>query len=106
MLQQHGEKLLKGLPRDETLSPDIIDQVTAYIDENYMLDVGIGQLAEQFNITPNYLSTLFHKKAGINFMSYLKMVRMHKARELLSDPNIQISAGCGASRVLEYTPFC
>jgi AraC-like DNA-binding protein/CheY-like chemotaxis protein len=89
-LRQHGEQLLKGSPRDAALTPDIIDQVTAYIDENYMLDIGIGQIAEQFNITPNYLSTLFHRKAGTNFMSYLKMVRMHKARELLTDPNIQI----------------
>jgi two-component system response regulator YesN len=90
MLQLHGEQLLKGLPGDETQNLDIIGQVTAYIDENYMLNVGIGQIAEQFNITPNYLSTLFHKKAGTNFMSYLKMVRMLKARELLTDPNIQI----------------
>jgi two-component system response regulator YesN len=90
LLQQHGEQLLKGLPRDATLTPDIIDQVTSFIDENYMLNIGIGQLAERFSITPNYLSTLFHRKAGTNFMSYLKMVRMLKAKELLTDPNVQI----------------
>jgi two-component system response regulator YesN len=55
-----------------------------------MFDVGIGQIAEQFHITPNYLSALFHKKTGTNFMSYLKWVRMLKAKELLTDPNIQI----------------
>jgi len=89
-LRQHSEHLLKRLPQDETLVPDIIDQVTSFIDENYMLNIGIGQLAEQFNITPNYLSTLFHRKASTNFMSYLKNVRMLKAKELLIDPNIQI----------------
>jgi two-component system response regulator YesN len=95
VLQGHGERLLKGLPRDEVLRdeipiPDIIDQVTAFIAENYMLAIGIGQLAEQFNITPNYLSTLFHRKTGITFMGYLKKVRMLKAKELLTDPNIQV----------------
>ena len=57
LLQKHGERLLKGLPKEATLTPDIIDQVTSFIDENYMLDIGIGLLAEQFNITPNYFST-------------------------------------------------
>ncbi|MGE5223511.1 MAG: response regulator transcription factor [Omnitrophica WOR_2 bacterium] len=90
LLQQHGEQLKKRLPRDEILNPDIIDQVTTYVDRNYMHDIGIGQMAEQFNITPNYLSTLFHRKIGINFMSYLKKVRMLKAKELLTDPNIQV----------------
>jgi two-component system response regulator YesN len=42
------------------------------------------------NITPNYLSALFHRKTGTNFMSYLKKTRMLKAKELLADPNIQI----------------
>jgi two-component system response regulator YesN len=90
VLQQHGEQLLKGVPKAETLSPDIIHQVTSFIDENYMFDIGIGQIAEQFHITPNYLSTLFHKRTGTNFMSYLKKVRMLKAKELLTDSKIQI----------------
>ncbi len=90
LLHQHGEQLLKGRPKEETLNPDIVDQVISFIDDNYMLDIGIGQIAEQFNITPNYLSTLFHRKAGTNFMSYLKMVRMLKAKELFTDPNIQV----------------
>jgi two-component system response regulator YesN len=33
---------------------------------------------------------LFHKKTGTNFMSYLKTVRMLKAKELLADPDVHI----------------
>jgi two-component system response regulator YesN len=89
-LQQHGERILHEPVKDEVQSMDLIDQVIAYIDQNYMLDVGLGQLAERFYITPNYLSTLFHKKTGVNFMSYLKEIRMLRAKELLADTNIQI----------------
>jgi two-component system response regulator YesN len=90
ILQHHGEQLLNELPNDELEGTDLIDKMVKFIDENFMLDTGIGQIAERLNITPNYLSTLFHKKTGTNFMSYLKNVRLHKAKELLTDPNIQI----------------
>jgi len=89
-LQQYGERLLHEMSKDEAQSADVVDQVISFVDENYMRDVGIGQIADRLGITPNYLSTLFHKKTGINFMSYLKRARMLKAKELLTDPNIQI----------------
>ncbi len=89
-LQQHGEGLLHEMSKDEVQAADIVNQVIAFVDENYMRDIGIGQIAERLGITPNYLSTLFHKKTGVNFMSHLKRVRMLKAKEFLTDPNIQI----------------
>jgi two-component system response regulator YesN len=55
-----------------------------------MYDIGIGQIAEQLHMTPNYLSTLFHKKTGSTFMVYLTKTRMLRAKELLADPHIQI----------------
>jgi two-component system response regulator YesN len=89
-LHRYGDQLLNANPKDETQGADIIDQVTSFINENYMRNIGIGQIAEKFNITPNYLSTLFHKKTETTFMSYLKKVRMLRAKELLSNPNVQI----------------
>ena len=90
VLRQHGEHLLNEMPKDEIQGLDLIDQVIAYIDQHYMFNTGIGQIAERFYITPNYLSTLFHKKTGVNFMSYLKKIRLLKAKELLADPKIQV----------------
>jgi two-component system response regulator YesN len=89
-LQQHGEQRLRQATRDEAQMAHLIDQAIALVDENYMRNIGIGQIAERLNITPNYLSTLFHKKTGVNFMSYVKKVRLLKAQALLSDPDVQI----------------
>jgi two-component system response regulator YesN len=89
-LQRYGEGLLHEISKDDAQSADVVDQVLAFVDENYMHDIGIGQIAERLGMTPNYLSTLFHRKTGVNFMSYLKRVRLFKAKELLTDPNIQI----------------
>jgi two-component system response regulator YesN len=89
-LEQYDLLFPASLPKDEFQNTDIVDQVIAFMHENYMANIGIGQIAERLNITPNYLSTLFHKKTGINFLTYLKKIRMLKAKELLTDPNVQV----------------
>jgi two-component system response regulator YesN len=90
MLEQYEVLFPTILTKDELPITDIVDQVIAFVDEHFMSNIGIGQIAEQLKITPNYLSTLFHRKTGINFMAYLKKIRMLKAKELLTDPNVQI----------------
>jgi two-component system response regulator YesN len=97
-IEEHGERMLgegqkeagHGIPRDRRESADVISQVISFVDQNYMHDIGIGQIAEQLHMTPNYLSTLFHKKTGSTFMVYLTKTRMLRAKELLADPHIQI----------------
>jgi two-component system response regulator YesN len=89
-LEQYDVLFPASLPKEELQNTDIVDQVITFMHENYMTNIGIGQIAERLNITPNYLSTLFHKKTGINFLTYLKKIRMLKAKELLSDPHIQV----------------
>jgi two-component system, response regulator YesN len=89
-LEQYDVLFPASLPKEEFQNTDIVDRVIAFMHENYMTNIGIGQIAERLNITPNYLSTLFHKKTGINFLTYLKKIRMLKAKELLTDPNIQV----------------
>lgn len=78
-LKNVGEKALNRNPA----ACNIIDQAIRYINANYMLNIGIAQIAGQLNVTPNYLSSLFHKKTGESYMSYLTKTRMLKARELL-----------------------
>jgi two-component system response regulator YesN len=89
-LEEHGERMLGDIQKEDSQGADIISQVISFVDQNYMHDIGIGQIAEQLHITPNYLSTLFHKKTGSTFMVYLTKTRMLRAKELLADRNIQI----------------
>lgn len=89
-LREHGEVLLAESLKEDNQAPDAVSQVIAFIDGSYMLDISIGQIAEQLNITPNYLSSLFHKKTGTTFMKYLTKVRMLKAKELLANPGMQV----------------
>ncbi|GAA3329631.1 hypothetical protein GCM10020331_078570 [Ectobacillus funiculus] len=58
-LQHHGSQLLAQNQKNENRQTDLVDQAIAFIDQNYMNNIGVGQIAEQLNVTPNYLSTLF-----------------------------------------------
>jgi two-component system, response regulator YesN len=89
-LRQHGEKVLRGMNTKEPASVDLITQVIQYIEKHYMDDIGIGQIAGQLNVSANYLSALFHKKTGVMFVKYLTRIRMHKAKELLMNTNLQV----------------
>lgn len=90
LLEEYGEQILVENPREDSQSPDTIGQVISYVDQHYMHDIGIGQIAKELHLTPNYLSTLFHKKTGTTFRVYLTRTRMLRAKELLADPNMQI----------------
>ncbi|MDQ0970295.1 two-component system response regulator YesN [Neobacillus niacini] len=89
-LCKHSEQMLEVKSKAHVSPTDLITQVVSYIDQHFMSDIGLNQIANQLNVTPNYLSTLFRKRLGITFMKYLTRTRMLKAKELLSNPGIQV----------------
>lgn len=88
----------------ENQEGDVISQVKAYVEKYYMNDIGIGQIAEMYDITPNYLSTIFHQKAGRKFVDYLTEVRIAHAKRLLvqnktaSVKDVAVMVGYNSSR--------
>ena len=62
---------------------DIIEEVKGYIQKYYRNDISISQIADQFGLTANYLSTLFHRKTGGKFIDYLTEIRIEAAKKLL-----------------------
>ncbi len=67
------------------------EQIISYIEENYMTDISIASIADKLNVTPNYLSSLFHKKTGKKFIDYLIDIRILNAKKILQSNNaIQI----------------
>jgi two-component system, response regulator YesN len=87
VLYKKGEELIQHGYKGQMHK---VDQVIHYIQNRYMENIGISQIAEEFNLTPNYLSTLFRKKTGTTFVKYLTHNRINKARELLAQNDMQI----------------
>ncbi|UOF92708.1 response regulator [Fodinisporobacter ferrooxydans] len=89
LLQTHGEQYLLQ-DRQDSPQTDMISQILDYIDQNYMHEIGIADIAAKLQLTPNYLSTLFHKKTGSTFVKYITRIRLAKAKELLCNTNMPI----------------
>lgn len=90
-LQSVQESRLAEKAQTELSQNDLIQRVLNYVNSNYMNDIGIGQIAHDMDVTPNYLSSLFHKKTGKKFMKYLTHIRMVKAKELfLTKPGLKV----------------
>lgn len=90
-LQSFLDKSLNEYMSDEKKGNSTVKQVLNYIDNNYKYDISIAKIAINLNITPNYLSSLFHKNTGTTFIKYLTKIRMLKAKELLINKKIKIN---------------
>ena len=53
-------------------------------------------MAEQYRISPGYLSLLFTEQVGANFIDYLTERRIKKAKEMLKDTEMKIYEIAGA----------
>ncbi len=61
----------------------LVEEVLAFVETAYAEDVGIARIAFRLGVTPNYLSSLFHRRQGVTFVQYVTRLRMEKASELL-----------------------
>lgn len=68
----------------------IIEHVIRYMRENYDKDINLNIIAAHFGKNNSYLSVLFKKETGQNFVDYLTMIRMEKAKELLNQNKLKI----------------
>lgn len=59
--------------------------VKRYIAEHYQEEISLSTAAYTVNISPVYLSRLFKKEEGINFLDYLNQYRIDVAKKLLQD---------------------
>ncbi len=74
---------------DDTIKAQIY-QVQQYIREHYDEDVSLTRLAEHVHVNAAYLSRMFKQATGENLADTIRQVRLDKARELLSRPDLRI----------------
>ena len=80
-----AETLTVGASVDKTVL--LMENVKKYLQHNYMLyDVSLDSISDILHINASYLSMLFKKSVGVNFVDYLTTLRIQAAKALLSDP--------------------
>jgi AraC-type DNA-binding domain-containing proteins len=69
---------------------NITTTVKRIIQEKYMKDLLIEDIANEVFLSPNYLNTIFKKNSGKSINKYLIEIRMSKAMEMLNKPDATI----------------
>lgn len=83
-------KLSEETGTPNPLLPDVLNDVLKEIDEHCTENIRLEYLAEKFFCSPAYLSKLFKKHIGTNYIDYLKKRRIEKAKELLRTTNMSV----------------
>ena len=73
------------------VSNHIVDQIQAYISEHYAEKLTLTGIANQFYISPYYLSRLFKKSINLSLIEYINGVRIKAAQNLIEKSNDSIS---------------
>jgi len=68
----------------------VIKDVIRLIEANYTKDVGLEWIAGQVYLSSSHLSRLFKKATGQNITQFITMLRMYKAKQLLTRTNMKI----------------
>lgn len=60
-------------------------KIERYLEENYMIDISLENLADHLGHSFKYTSVLFKKVMGDNFKNYLSIYRIEKSKEIMQE---------------------
>jgi AraC-like DNA-binding protein len=70
----------------------VVDDMLQFLGQNYPQPLTLKEYATRLGMNAAYLSSLFSRKVGIAFKSYLTELRLEKARALLLRPGQTVTA--------------
>ncbi|NLK21836.1 MAG: AraC family transcriptional regulator [Epulopiscium sp.] len=76
--------------RKDSYSKNRLVEVAEWIRVHYNQKISIKEIAEQFDYNTSYLSRRFKEQMGVGPKEYLLLLRLTKAKELLTNTNLSI----------------
>ena len=76
-------------PEDRTAAPKraSVVEIKSYIDEHYAEKISLDELSRRFFIDKYYLTKIFRSQFGLNISTYIRNIRITKAKQLLRFTN-------------------
>ena len=69
----------------EAEESNLVAQALKYIQNNYMNEVKLSNVAKMSSVSAEHLSRVFKKETGFGFNEYLTILRLQKAEFMLSN---------------------
>ena len=84
--------------------PELLDRITAYIEENYAAHITVDDLARRFYVSNSSISHTFKQKMGVSLYRYITQRRLIAAKSLIAQrvPMEEISLRVG---FVDYSTF-
>ncbi|RTE11785.1 response regulator [Paenibacillus whitsoniae] len=94
-LEQVKERMLHylvGIAKKAAVSHSnaIIAKAKQLLEQQFAQNITLQSIADQLQIHPVWLSQLFKKEAGINFLDYVTDLRVEQSKKLLRDSQMKI----------------
>ncbi len=70
---------------------ELLDIIEDFIDENYTLNISVGDMAEHVFLSEGYFTRAFKERLGTSPMNYLIKFRVEKSKELLQKTDLKIN---------------
>lgn len=79
--------------------------IKAYVEANYTSDLHLEKIAEEMGISLKYVSRLFKETYNANITSFISELRIAKAKELLRDTDLLVTAISKQVGIFDRTTF-
>ncbi|GBF74649.1 hypothetical protein PA598K_03006 [Paenibacillus sp. 598K] len=84
---QDSVELLSG---GDSGSAHMIQLALAYIQEHYRRELSLQKVADHVHMSKNYFSEQFKRRTGLNYIDFVIRLRVHYAKQLLTDTSLRI----------------
>lgn len=79
---------LENSSSDNLILADLVD---SFLENNYNKDIKVSEIAEEFYISPSYLSTIYTEARGFGIVDKIRGLRLNHAAHLLRNTGKNIS---------------
>ncbi len=111
------DRILKDFKKDNTYTSGVreitkisqntaIQQALVYIENHYLENIQVAELAKSLYLNPQYFSRLFKKELNISFSEFLILYRLEKSKDLLIDTDLPIYAIASCTGFSDSSYYC
>ncbi|WP_313638260.1 helix-turn-helix domain-containing protein, partial [Paenibacillus sp.] len=83
----------------------LISAITEMIETEYDRELYLESISDRLGVSPKYVSRIFKEKTGMNITQYVNMVRVNRAKQLLSETDLAISEIADKVGIYSRTTF-
>jgi two-component system, response regulator YesN len=107
VLRRASVEVYGGVVTEEiNVKHPMVTRTLKIISSQYPSHISLESISEQLQITPEYLSYLFKRDTGTNFIIYLRNFRIEKAMLLIQDGKLKIYEVAAAVGFSDAKYFC